>query len=438
MKKITFYILLTTFVVFLISGCNKDSQPIGSDTLITSFRLLTPAERIGVIDDVKKVITCTAFEPETDVTQLYVEIALSPGATVSPASGSKVDFSKLPVIFTVTNGSNVTEYKVSVAVDIAPKIAFIGLPALAKSINEPDTRAAYDFLFKYYKGNLRYLAFKNISDKTLRFYDIVYYYSDTQKNVFYDEDEVIPAIAQDSSILKPLLRFQKAGGHFLLAGHATQYLHQLERLPKTTGQTKSSFGPSFFEAGGGSWDWNQEGINPNLNVFNLNTNESGTWDQSNLMFFDSVNYSDLYKIGVDANFPDTFYYGFNIIPTDHYGYKENHNSMWEFNNLKDLPGYVGLGSFSMARKFETDTKSRILATVGTDTNLEYAAMVEFFPTQDFRGTIIAIGNGSYDWDQSTMPWSGTKPAWFKGANTNKNIRNTQRLTINALNYLLQK
>ena len=95
----------------LLTGCNKES----SEKKIISFKFASPAVEAVVTEGAKTIV---AVVPEgTNVTALVPIITISDKATVVPASGTVVDFTK-PVDFTVTaeDGSSVV-YKATVTVD---------------------------------------------------------------------------------------------------------------------------------------------------------------------------------------------------------------------------------------------------------------------------------------------------------------------------------
>lgn len=69
-------------------------------------------------------------------------------------------------------------------------------------------------------------------------------------------------------------------------------------------------------------------------------------------------------------------------------------------------------------KFETDYNCKILAFDGNDTNK--GGMIEFYPKDDFKGTILVIGTNAYDWGE-----------------INTYLDNVKQLTQNALDYLTE-
>jgi hypothetical protein len=86
--------------IFILTGCSNPSGGPGPSSAknITSFKFSgVPA---GIIDREAKTVSAP-FDSDADVTNLVPTISVSPGASVSPASGTARDFSG-PVTYTVT------------------------------------------------------------------------------------------------------------------------------------------------------------------------------------------------------------------------------------------------------------------------------------------------------------------------------------------------
>ena len=69
------------------------------------------------------------------------------------------------------------------------------------------------------------------------------------------------------------------------------------------------------------------------------------------------------------------------------GNKWDHNSMWELSRL----GYSGQGDF------ERRTLSVCLGTWQQNTDLNIPALIEFKPTGEYKGTVLANGIAAFDW-----------------------------------------
>lgn len=420
--------------VLLLSSCSKDDTPeITTSTRILTFKLVTPGEREGSIDYGAKKISFASYKPYTDVSKVIVNITVSNGASVSPASGSEVDFSNGPVKFTVTNGSNTSEYLVTVVVDPPSRVAFIGDYTLASQITEPDTRAAYDFLKKHYGTDLIYIAFKNINEYTLEYVDVIYYYENPDTVI--NANALIPTIAKATSTIKTLKTWYDNGGHFVLAGQGPEYMRYLDRIPFSSkyDYKDNPFRPSLFDTSMGTWIQDQGGINFNLNPTKKQTNTQKQWNnESNALFF------NMYKDSLKQVVPSPIYYDYSYFPTQSYGYVENHGLVWDIAGLELVPGYTGLNHFQKAEKFEQDANCKILGNNAATLDLNSASFIEFYPRNNSEGTIIAIGDPAYDWNQS-KPNDVTKPAWFEGdIFINKHVANVSQWTINCIDYLLTK
>lgn len=112
MKNLLFFLGM---VLCVFSSCEKDEER-SSEKQILEFSISAfEANASGVIDEVAKTVTFHV-PARTNVTKLTPMVKVSNLATVSPAVGSEVDFSK-PVTYTVTAENGTTqEYVVTVVV----------------------------------------------------------------------------------------------------------------------------------------------------------------------------------------------------------------------------------------------------------------------------------------------------------------------------------
>lgn len=95
MKKTLKSLCLVLATVVLFASCTKES----TEKKIISFQFAQPAVTATIDEEAKTIKATVPYG--TDVTILVPVIAISDKATVSPASGTIVDFTK-PVVFTVT------------------------------------------------------------------------------------------------------------------------------------------------------------------------------------------------------------------------------------------------------------------------------------------------------------------------------------------------
>lgn len=117
-KPVSLFLLVT---IILISGCEKEGgeETKSSEKKILGFRLEQFSPSItGVINEQAKTIVLTDIPAETGPGALVPTISLSPGATVTPASGTPQNFTN-PVVYTVTAGDgSSTAYTVTVTLGI--------------------------------------------------------------------------------------------------------------------------------------------------------------------------------------------------------------------------------------------------------------------------------------------------------------------------------
>jgi len=92
---------------------------LSSEKMITSFHLLLSPEVVGVLDETNHTVVLNV-PYGTDVKNLTSLIAVSSGATISPASNVLQDFTN-PVIYKVTaQDGSVRNYELTVIVAVAP------------------------------------------------------------------------------------------------------------------------------------------------------------------------------------------------------------------------------------------------------------------------------------------------------------------------------
>jgi hypothetical protein len=98
----------------------------------------------------------------TNLTALQPVIEMAPGVSITPASGSTINFTN-PVQFTVSN-ANLTEiYTAKISTPVSgPTIAFIGTASSRNTLTNPDEIAASDWLFSKYSGAV-YISFADIA-----------------------------------------------------------------------------------------------------------------------------------------------------------------------------------------------------------------------------------------------------------------------------------
>ncbi len=171
----------------------------------------------------------------------------------------------------------------------------------------------------------------------------------------------------DPTFVSNLRAYVEEGGNLYLSTHATQLVVAIGRI--TEAQR-----PVEFSSGQGGWGadvWT-------MNAY-LGAGDSINYDRRGHAFFEGM------KLDYFNN------YKYTSFPMVSAGVREDHNCLW---NLKDIKFTTGSNDI---RKWELATKSTALATWGQNTSLNYLGLVDFAISGDYRGRIVAMGLGCYEW-----------------------------------------
>lgn len=158
----------------------------------------------------------------------------------------------------------------------------------------------------------------------------------------------------------------KDGGNLMLTNHATQLV---EGIGRTDGYL-----PGIYGNGGGGQNADVWGLQPVIGnadgqIYNHRTHPV----YSGLTFA-------------------PYTYGHDILPFIGSGHKNDRNCMW------DLNAYGQLGNNpNKVKDFENKTNSDVLGTWQQVVDYCCAGLVEFKPTSEFNGTVLACGVAAYDW-----------------------------------------
>lgn len=419
-KSILFYSMMVIATVGFIACGNGDDEPTPPSLEITTITAASgDITRTGVVDAAAGTVVFQPFPPRTDLTAVTVTVTLPEGVTVSPESGTAQDFSSGAVTYTISNGEEELSFEVSVTAEFAASIAFVGDANAAGSITEADMAAAYEYLSGEYAEDLEYIPFSGINTDALQYIEVVVYYQDTDAGSNPDLSGAIPASAQAESVVSAFKQWHAAGGDFVLAGHGTQYLNQLDRLPADGDKPYSENGwaPRIYGSGDGFENPDQWGINVNLNVNDIETVSTADWDRSSHPILSGTTASDV------ANPVEGTTYAHVVIPLIAAGYKEDHNSMWDI-NAAPITDHVD--AFDKADKWEAAMEATIIGTWGHVVDLCCGAVVELHGRAAVpgEGSIIVIGAAAYEWEQN-----GTE---------NPFLSNVASMTVNSINYLQEK
>lgn len=199
----------------------------------------------------------------------------------------------------------------------------------------------------------------------------------------------LPATIIADDVIAGLKNYLKEGGNLLLCNHATQ-------LTVPLGRIEERLAPGIFADGNGGEGSDIWTINAQIGV-----GGPVVYDHRKHEVFADLSTSDQFT-------HETFPF---IGP----GQREDHNCMWDCN------AYGFTGDANVIFSFETATTSSVLATWGQVVDYCCAGCVEFYPTTEYLGRVIAMGLAAYEWNQNSGP--------------NPYQSNIEKFTLNALNYL---
>ena len=208
----------------------------------------------------------------------------------------------------------------------------------------------------------------------------------------------LPTCINSGSLLAKLTEYVKDGGNLLLTKHATQLVAGLGRIENKFDVTIFSDG----NGGEGTDIWTTNAV--------IGSSCSPAYDHRGHSIFSGL---EVMPKGVQ--------YDHESYPLEGSGMREDHNCMWDL-NAYGLPT-LAPDAKNVVDAFERITNSTVLATWGHVTDYCCAGIVEFNPTDEYKGRIIAIGLSAYEFNQNS------------GINQYK--KNTETLTKNSIDYLAE-
>jgi len=340
---------------------------------ITSFKISGVA---GVINNGARTIAVVLPEG-TDLTALQPDIVLSDGVSISPASGSTIDFSS-PVAFTVSNGTLSEVYTVTASVPVQGiEVAFLGTAASREAITNMDEKTACDWLFENY-GGARYISFDQIvAGEDLSTFDAIWWH--------YDTAQTLPVDALTPAVTGALRSYRTNGGNLLLTTFASQYVDALGIVPGGKGPN-NVFG-DFLPAGGvdnNSWGISFMGHEDHPIFQGLETFQTGK--------------ANLLQGGT---------------------YRLNHTAWWFVSEW---------GGYGDGAGWRSQTGGTNLASEAWDDALNGRVTIAEWGT-DGNANVVVISMGAYDW-YNEADANGTP------SQANAFITNIRTLTQNSINYLI--
>lgn len=265
------------------------------------------------------------------------------------------------------------------------KIAYLMAVESADDIVDDDEKASYEwFTATYTDGDI--LTPNSVITTDLSEYSLIWLHID--RVGLLSGANNLPSALIDNEVVTALSTFYKDGGSLLLTNHATQYITLLGRIA-------ADRNPGIFGSGeGGS----------GTDVWSFNTHIGMLYDNASHPIFESM-----------STVND---FGHPTIPLIGPGHREDHNCMWDLNAFT-----YSVDGDNVVDKFQKENQAKVLGTWGHVTDFCCAGIVEFYPTETYKGRCIAIGLAAYEWNQ----------------NSNVNIYQNQieLLTRNTIKYLQQ-
>ena len=337
----------------------------------------------GVIDEVTRKINIIV-PPGTDITKVTVQVSLASGATITPQSGSIIDFTN-PVVFTIRTSTATVNYTVT-AVDITAEkpVAFLGNYPTRNDISNGDELAAANWFFaNYSKGEYVSLAAINNGTIDLKKYSLIWWHEDAT--------QTLPNIAYEPAVVNSLKAYRNAGGNLLLTTFASRWIDALGIVPPFKGPNNV-----FGDAMGQQWQDN-----------------NNNWGFSiNASYANHPIFAGLPRAS-DKSYPVVYL-------LDKVAFRLNHCSWWKVNEW---------GGYGDAAGWRNQTGGIDLAGPDGSDNTNSNVTIAEFPKTAGNGSTIVITPGSYDWYAEPNPTnSAPSPA-------NSYLSNVQRLTKNAIDYL---
>ena len=180
----------------------------------------------------------------------------------------------------------------------------------------------------------------------------------------------LPENVRSEEFLNNLRAYSLEGGKLFFSVHATQLIAAMGRISE-------DYAPNQFASGqGGLADiWT-------MNAY-LGYGGETSYDHRTHRFFQDM-ILDYYNK-----------YEYTSFPMLSEGVHEDHNCMWDLSSMRFEAGA------NKVRGFEIATSATCLATWGQNTELNFVGLVEFNETEKYRGKMVAMGLGCYEFAMVT-------------------------------------
>ena len=332
----------------------------------------------ATIDEVNRIIKAT-IPVNSNLAALAPTITLATGATISPASGTTVNFTN-PVVYTVKKDTATVNYKVTV---VTPEtVAFIGVPATVGALTDPEELAAWNWLSST-NPLADYVSLTRIQNGTVNLskYSVIWWH--------YDESQSLPTIALSQNVIQSFKTYYANGGNFLLTTFAASYVDPLGIVP-------AGMGPNNAFGGAPAWSDN-----------------SYDWGISYYGYASHPAFAGLPQ-APDKPYPTVYLLA-------HGTFRLNNTDQWHIGS--------DWGGFATPAIWRQKTGGLDLGSTEWDQNHTSQVTMAEFPKTSAHGGTIVIAAGAYTW------YAYPDPSNLSNQPANSELPNIQKLTSNVLGYL---
>lgn len=392
MKKLFSIILAVAATISLFMSCgNNTVQPTGPSRDIADVTNLSWSA-------VERAVTLTWQLPENE-NVLALQVVCQNDGTFTETDGPTTSYliARAPVAETITYLIRViTDKGISQGVTVSfyiepesqPVPAMLLLAADPEALPDDDEVAAANWFKQNYvdKNNGAFISASDLRSLSVNDYSVVFIIVDRVGIGAGWQNLPIDIVLEENR--QGMLKYLAEGGNFFFAKMATQLVNAIGRIDE-------KYAPGLFGDGEGGVGDDTWCVNANIGI--------GTYDHRS---------HPIYQL-LEAN--TTFYTHESYPLLGVGGHREDHNCMWDCN------AYGFPGDPNVIKNFEDATTSTVLGTWGQVVDYCCAGIVEFGPTSEYKGTIIANGLAAYEFHQNNQD--------------NLYQSNIERLTENTINYL---
>ena len=259
--------------------------------------------------------------------------------------------------------------RVHINYDIIVQAGYVLSVGSIGELPDDDERAAAEWFDREYvqKGKGRFIPIGEVGNVNLDEVACLWIHIDRQGMATGWQN--LTGGFSDPVFVDNLKHYVEEGGNLYLSVHATQLLTAIGRITEEQRPNYVSTG----QGGYGADVWT-------MNAW-LGAGSDPSYDRRGYAFFEgmTLDYYNQYK--------------YTSYPMTGPGIREDHNCIWNLSEIKFTSGSDKI------RGWELATKSTALATWGQNTELNYIGLVDFAISGNYRGRIIAMGLGCYEWAQ---------------------------------------